>query len=53
MSDYFVTIQLDTQRTADIIIQAPCAYDARTRYNLYDGRHRIIAIRPCKKEVEG
>lgn len=52
MTEYFLTLQLDPQRTMDIRVSAPCAYDARMRYINTDGRYRIIAIRPCVKELE-
>lgn len=53
MPDYFVTLQLDSQRTQDVRIEAACAYDARMKYKNSGGKHRIIAIRPCTKEVSG
>lgn len=52
MIEYFLTLQLDAQRTMDIRVEAPCAYDARMRYKNSGGKHRIIAIRPCVKQVE-
>lgn len=52
MTEYFLTLQIDAQRTMDIRVEAPCAYDARNRYKQGGGKHRIIAIRPCIKIVE-
>lgn len=52
MTDYFLTLQLDSQRTVDIRVEAPCAYDARMKYMNSGGRYRIIAIRPCIKQLE-
>jgi hypothetical protein len=52
MTEYFLTLQLDAQRTMDIRVEAPCAYDARQRYKQSGGKHRIIAIRPCQKTPE-
>jgi hypothetical protein len=51
MIEYFLTLQLDPQRTMDIRVEAPCAYDARMRYKNSGGKHRIIAIRPCVKQA--
>jgi hypothetical protein len=52
MIEYFLTLQLDAQRTMDIRVEAPCAYDARIRYKNSGGKHRIIAIRPCVKQTD-
>lgn len=49
--EYFLTLQVDPQRTMDIRIKAPCAYDARTKYKNSGGKYGIIAIRPCAKEL--
>ena len=51
MAEYFVTVQIDAQRTQDVRIDAPCAYDARAKYRATGGKHRIIAIRPCVKDI--
>ena len=52
MVEYFLTLQLDPQRTMDIRVEAPCAYDARMRYKSSGGKYRVIAIRPCVKDPE-
>lgn len=52
MTEYWVTIQIDPQRTMDIRVEAPCAYDARNRYKESGGKYRVIAIRPCTKNTE-
>lgn len=52
MIEYFLTLQLDPQRTVDIRVEAPCSYDARMRYKNSGGKHRIIAIRPCVKQAD-
>lgn len=51
MIEYLLTLQLDPQRTMDIRVEAPCAYDTRMRYKNSGGKHRIIAIRPCVKQA--
>lgn len=51
MTEYFLTLQLDPQRTMDIRVKAPCEFDARMRYINFGGQHQIIAIRPCVKET--
>lgn len=51
MTEYFLTLQLDAQRTMDIRVEAACAYDARMKYKNSGGKHRIIAIRPCIKDL--
>ncbi len=52
MTEYFLTLQLDPQRTMDIRVEAPCAYDARMKYKNTGGKHKIVAIRPCIKEPQ-
>lgn len=52
MTEYFLTLQIDPQRTMDIRVEAPCAYDARMKYINTNNKYKIIAIRPCVKEQE-
>lgn len=52
MTEYWLTLQIDSQRTMDVRVEAPCAYDARNKYKQFGGNHKIIAIRPCKKESQ-
>lgn len=52
MVEYFLTLQIDAQRTMDVRVEAPCAYDARMKYKNSGGKYRIIAIRPCVKQID-
>lgn len=53
MEEYFVVVQVDFDplRTADIRVEASCAYDARMKYKNSGGRFKIVSIRPCKRNT--
>ncbi len=48
MADYWITIQVDPQRTRDIRIDA----DAYAEFVKRRGgkRYKVIAVRPCQKD---
>lgn len=50
MAEYFLTLQIDAQRTMDVRVEAPCSYDARMKLKKTGTTHKVIAIRPCVKE---
>lgn len=51
MSDYWLTIQIDAQRTRDIRVSGEDYATVAKKYKKKDG-YKVIAVRPCDKHSE-
>jgi hypothetical protein len=50
MADYWLTLQIDAQRTRDLRVCDVSFAEVARKYKKKDG-YRVIAIRPCEKEA--